>query len=53
MIQLTNILVPVDFSSASDKAISYGLSLELQFHARLVVAHISQEKRKLRLEARS
>jgi nucleotide-binding universal stress UspA family protein len=40
MIKLTNILVPVDFSSASDKAINYGLSLALQFHARLVLAHI-------------
>ena len=40
MIQLTNILVPVDFSFASDKAINYGLSLALQFHARLVLAHI-------------
>lgn len=40
MIQLTNILVPFDFSSASEKAFDYGLSLALQFHARLVLVHI-------------
>jgi nucleotide-binding universal stress UspA family protein len=40
MIQLTNILVPVDFSSASERAVNFGLSLALQFHARLVLAHI-------------
>jgi nucleotide-binding universal stress UspA family protein len=40
MIQLKKILVPVDFSETSDRAIHYGLSLALQFRARLVVAHI-------------
>jgi len=40
MIQVNKILVPVDFSETSDKAIHYGLSLALQFRARLVVAHI-------------
>jgi nucleotide-binding universal stress UspA family protein len=40
MIQLTNILVPVDFSPSSAKAINYGLSLTLRFRARLVLAHI-------------
>jgi nucleotide-binding universal stress UspA family protein len=40
MIQLANILVPVDFSPCSGKAINYGLSLALQFRARLVLAHI-------------
>jgi nucleotide-binding universal stress UspA family protein len=40
MIQLSNVLVPVDFSQCSAKAINYGLSLALQFRARLVLAHI-------------
>jgi nucleotide-binding universal stress UspA family protein len=40
MIQLKKILVPVDFSDASERAIHYGLSLALQFKARLAIAHI-------------
>ena len=40
MIQIKNILVPVDFSQPSKKALRFGLSLALQFHARLVVAHV-------------
>jgi len=40
MIRLTNILVPVDFSHTSEKAVNYGLSLALQFRAHLVLAHI-------------
>jgi nucleotide-binding universal stress UspA family protein len=40
MIQLKKILVPVDFSETSERAIHYGLSLALQFRARLVLAHI-------------
>jgi nucleotide-binding universal stress UspA family protein len=35
------ILVPVDFSEPSKKAVNYGLSLALQFNARLVLAHIT------------
>ena len=34
MISVTSILVPVDFSPASEMALHYGLSLALQFHAR-------------------
>jgi nucleotide-binding universal stress UspA family protein len=34
-------LVPVDFSEPSKKAVNYGLSLALQFNARLVLAHIT------------
>jgi nucleotide-binding universal stress UspA family protein len=40
MIQLNKILVPVDFSDASERAIHYGLSLAMQFKARLAIAHI-------------
>jgi len=41
MIRIQNILVPVDFSSASKKAVNYGLSLALEFEARLILAHIA------------
>jgi nucleotide-binding universal stress UspA family protein len=41
MIHIKKIMVPVDFSEASKKAVNYGLSLALQFDARLVLAHIS------------
>jgi nucleotide-binding universal stress UspA family protein len=37
---ITKILVPVDFSEPSKRAVNYGLSLALQFKARLVLAHI-------------
>jgi nucleotide-binding universal stress UspA family protein len=38
-----NILVPVDFSEPSKKAVTYGLTLAHQFHAKLIVAHIVPE----------
>ncbi len=41
MIRTKNIMVPVDFSEASKKAVNYGLSLALEFEARLVLAHIA------------
>ena len=41
MIRTQNILVPVDFSDASKKAVNYGLSLALEFESRLVLAHIA------------
>jgi nucleotide-binding universal stress UspA family protein len=41
MIHLKKILVPVDFSEPSKKAVNYGLSLALEFEARLVMAHIA------------
>jgi nucleotide-binding universal stress UspA family protein len=41
MIHLKNILVPVDFSGPSKKAINYGLSLAVGFKAKLVLAHIA------------
>jgi nucleotide-binding universal stress UspA family protein len=41
MIHIKKIMVPVDFSEASKKAVNYGLSLALQFDARLLLAHIS------------
>ena len=40
MIRIKKILVPVDFSEPSKKAVNYGLSLALEFEARLVLAHI-------------
>src|SRR5262245_56703764 len=41
MIRLQNILVPVDFANASKRAVNYGLSLALEFKARLILAHIT------------
>jgi nucleotide-binding universal stress UspA family protein len=43
MISLKNILVPVDFSEPSRKAVTYGLTLAGQFNATLVLAHIVPE----------
>jgi nucleotide-binding universal stress UspA family protein len=40
MIGIKKILVPVDFSEPSKTAVNYGLSLALQFNARLVLTHI-------------
>jgi nucleotide-binding universal stress UspA family protein len=40
MIDVKNIFVPVDFSEPSKKAVNYGVSLALQFNARLILAHI-------------
>jgi nucleotide-binding universal stress UspA family protein len=41
MIHLKKIMVPVDFSEASKKAVNYGLSLASEFKARLVLTHIA------------
>jgi nucleotide-binding universal stress UspA family protein len=41
MIRIKKILVPVDFSEPSEQAVNYGLSLCLEFKARLVLAHIA------------
>ena len=41
MIHIKNIMVPVDFSATSKKAVCYGLSFALQFEARLLLAHIT------------
>ena len=43
MISLKNILVPVDFSEPSKKAVTYGLTLAGQFNANLILAHIVPE----------
>jgi len=43
MISLKKILVPVDFSEPSRKAVTYGLSLAEQFSAKLILAHIVPE----------
>jgi nucleotide-binding universal stress UspA family protein len=40
MIDIKKILVPVDFSDPSKKAVNYGLSLALQYKARLLLTHI-------------
>jgi nucleotide-binding universal stress UspA family protein len=40
MISVRRILVPVDFSEPSQRAVDYGLSLALQFNSRLLLAHI-------------
>src|SRR5579883_2035855 len=40
MIHVKNIMVPVDFSEPSKKAVNYGLSLASEFESRLVLAHI-------------
>jgi nucleotide-binding universal stress UspA family protein len=40
MIHTKKIMVPVDFSETSKKAVNYGLSLALEFEARLILAHI-------------
>lgn len=41
MIHVKNIMVPVDFSEPSKKAVNYGLSLASEFDSRLVLAHIA------------
>jgi nucleotide-binding universal stress UspA family protein len=40
MIQLEHILVPIDFSHFSDKALSYGCALAEQFDAQLHLLHV-------------
>src|SRR6266516_35003 len=41
MIHVKKVMVAVDFSEASTKAVNYGISLALEFEARLVLAHIA------------
>lgn len=41
MIHIQSIMVPVDFSEPSKKAVAYGLSLAAEFRARLILAHIA------------
>ena len=53
MIHIKKIMVPVDFSEASKKAVNYGLSLALEFDARLVLAHIAPYNTKLYEEAKA
>jgi nucleotide-binding universal stress UspA family protein len=43
MISFKNILVPVDFSEPSKKAVTYGLTLAGQFNANLLLVHIVPE----------
>lgn len=47
MIRIQNILVPVDFSEPSKIAFNYGLSLAMEFEAKLVLAHIAPFDREL------
>ena len=41
MIHVKKIMVPVDFSESSKKAVNYGLSLASEFQARLVLMHVA------------
>ena len=41
MIHVKKIMVPVDFSQPSKKAVNYGLSFALEFKSRLVLTHIA------------
>ena len=41
MIHVKKIMVPVDFSEPSKKAVNYGLSLASEFKSRLVLTHIA------------
>jgi nucleotide-binding universal stress UspA family protein len=43
VISLKKILVPIDFSEPSKKAVTYGLALAEQFGAKLILAHIVPE----------
>src|SRR6185312_11078534 len=43
MIRLQEILVPVDFSTASDSALTYAQALAETFHARLHVLHVLED----------
>jgi nucleotide-binding universal stress UspA family protein len=43
MIWIKKLLVPVDFSEASKKAVTYGLTLAGQFDAQVIIAHIVPE----------
>jgi nucleotide-binding universal stress UspA family protein len=43
MISFKKILVPVDFSEPSKKAVTYGLTLAAQFNGKLILAHIVPE----------
>lgn len=47
MIAFKTILVPVDFSQPSKKAVTYGLTLADQFDARLILAHVVPESASL------
>ncbi len=43
-LKLRNILVPVDFSAASEKALSYAVPLARQFRAKITLLYVSQEQ---------
>jgi len=43
VIQFKKILVPTDFSEASKKAVTYGLTLASQFNAGVIIAHVVPE----------
>jgi nucleotide-binding universal stress UspA family protein len=40
LLELTNILVATDFSSASDRALDYALSLARRYDSRIILAHV-------------
>ena len=43
-LKVRNILVPVDFSEASKKALSYAVPLARQFRAKITLLYVSQEQ---------
>jgi nucleotide-binding universal stress UspA family protein len=43
-VSLRNILVPIDFSEASEKALSYAVPLARQFHAKITLLYVCQER---------
>ena len=49
MIRISKILIPTDFSDASNRAVNYGLSLALEFKARIVLAHAERVIRSARV----
>jgi universal stress protein A len=43
-LKVRTILVPIDFSAPSEKALSYAVPLAEQFHAKIVLLHVCQER---------
>ena len=41
-VKVRNILVPIDFSAASEKALSYAVPLAMQFGAKITLLYVSQ-----------
>ena len=50
MIAMKQVLVPTDFSDASDAALRYGIALARAFHAKLHLLHIPEHPRAMAIE---